>query len=285
MGRRLFETRTRDYPLRMPVPPPDAPPSPSGEQWRAHGAAPNRYADNWRHRDYHGVRSTSLSQAPERLQRVAVELLRKAVIEEVRRIMGDRPIRRVIDAACGPGDWAMAWAALGARVSGFDVNPAFIAAARQRAAEGLPQASFDFSVADLIEYDAWDGADIVALGACVMYVDDAALEDLLAKLSHALTPGAAVYVRATVPNPLQPSLYHPFGCYRDRSVYQRAFERRGFRLARPPQTSLQVVLDAHLVRRLRSLGPGLSAAISGPSRLLTMLRREREFCNWFLVRQ
>lgn len=116
----------------------------------------------------------------------------KILIEPAQlRLLGLQPEERVLDIACGNGQFARAMAALGARVLACDFAPRMLEAARARTAPG----------ADRIEYrllDATDEAQLLSLGprrfdaaVCTMaLMDMARLEPLAAALARLLKPGS-----------------------------------------------------------------------------------------------
>lgn len=92
-------------------------------------------------------------------------------------LLGDVAGRRVLDAACGPGLYAEALVAAGARVIGFDQSPRMVDLCRQRVPSG------EFHVHDLANPLDWlpdASVDLVLLALAIEYVDDrtAALREL-----------------------------------------------------------------------------------------------------------
>jgi ubiquinone/menaquinone biosynthesis C-methylase UbiE len=109
---------------------------------------------------------------------------RPAVIE----LLGDVSGKRFLDVGCGAGPLAQWLVENGASVVGFDVSPAMVAIARERA---LPDTSFH--VADLAEPLAFlpDAAFDVAVGSLVMHY----LRDWVAplrELKRVLAPGGTL---------------------------------------------------------------------------------------------
>jgi SAM-dependent methyltransferase len=109
---------------------------------------------------------------------------RPAVIE----LLGDVRGKRVLDVGCGAGPLSQWLVEHGARVVGFDVSPAMVTLARERA---LPEA--EFHVADLARPLAFapDGAFDVAVASLVMhYLRDWAAP--LRELHRVLAPGGTL---------------------------------------------------------------------------------------------
>lgn len=97
---------------------------------------------------------------------------------------------RVLDLCCGPGRHALPLARRGHAVTGWDVDPAAIAAARfAAAAEGLERAAFE--VRDIRTLTAGDGPfdAITSLWASFGLFDGDGNFDLLRRAASALRPG------------------------------------------------------------------------------------------------
>lgn len=100
----------------------------------------------------------------------------------------DGPARRVLDPACGPGNWLVRFAERGAAVAGNDLEPAMIAAARRRLA-GRPA---ELTVGDMADLDFRTGPFDVAINvhSSVGHLpDDAAVVRHLRAVARHLRPG------------------------------------------------------------------------------------------------
>ncbi|MGQ4807383.1 Ubiquinone biosynthesis O-methyltransferase, mitochondrial [Candidatus Entotheonellaceae bacterium PAL068K] len=98
------------------------------------------------------------------------------------------PGRRILDLACGGGRHSLAMARYGAVVTGIDVGPATITAARRRARRaGL---SIEFEQGDLrcLEYDGIFDA-VTFLFGCFTEMPRAPAQDVLRRISRSLRPG------------------------------------------------------------------------------------------------
>ena len=62
-------------------------------------------------------------------------LLSQEVVRAVVAVLQCEPGSQVLDASCGPGQWAVALALEGYRVRGIDISPVMVAAARDRASD------------------------------------------------------------------------------------------------------------------------------------------------------
>lgn len=100
--------------------------------------------------------------------------------------------RRAIDLGCGFGDWTEQFAAVSDEIHACDVSPDLAAATQRRLAR---HRAAHVTVADIREFDIPAGADLVYLGAVLMYLSDAAAQDVLHRVRAALAPGALVVVR------------------------------------------------------------------------------------------
>jgi SAM-dependent methyltransferase len=92
-------------------------------------------------------------------------------IGRARRHLGRRA-RRAVDLGCGFGDWTVRFAELADEIIACDVSPGFVDEARRRLREaGHPAATV--ALGDVRGFSAYDDADLVYLGAVLMYLDDA----------------------------------------------------------------------------------------------------------------
>ncbi|MEU5881498.1 class I SAM-dependent methyltransferase [Spirillospora sp. NPDC047279] len=111
---------------------------------------------------------------------------RPAVLE----LAGDVRGRTVLDAACGPGLYAVELARRGARVLAFDQSPTMVKLARDRVGDAA-----DVRVHDLAEPLHWvpDGSvDLIVLALALHYLDDRVAT--LRELRRVLSPGGALVV-------------------------------------------------------------------------------------------
>lgn len=110
-----------------------------------------------------------------------------------------RPGAALLDAGCGTGQWATAFAALGCRVTGVDLAPEMIDRARRHAAER--DVAVAWRVADLTRLPDPDAAfDAVHARAALQFVPDPAAT--LREFRRVLRPGGRLY--ASVPGALSP---------------------------------------------------------------------------------
>lgn len=108
-------------------------------------------------------------------------------------LAGDVAGRRVLDAGCGPGHLAAELAARGARVDAFDVNPAFVAITKARAAAHV----FAHDLARPWRF-AGDGAyDLVVASLVLDYLLD--WTGVLAEARRVLAPGGALIASCVHP--------------------------------------------------------------------------------------
>jgi SAM-dependent methyltransferase len=118
---------------------------------------------------------------------------RRPEADFIRRALRLRKGQQVLDAPCGDGQVAACLAQRGMRVTGVDLQPRFIAAARRRLRrEGL---AGTFRVLDLrrIDYAAEFHAALNWYGA-FGYVSEAENLDVLRRLARALRPGGRLLV-------------------------------------------------------------------------------------------
>jgi SAM-dependent methyltransferase len=108
--------------------------------------------------------------------------------EFVREALEVAPPARLLDVPCGGGRHCHALAGLGYDMTGVDLSPGFLAAARSRHSPGRPIAWEQREMRDLPWAEAFDGA--YSLGNSFGYLDDAGNTEFLRAVSRALKPGA-----------------------------------------------------------------------------------------------
>lgn len=94
--------------------------------------------------------------------------------------------RCCVDLGCGFGDWAELFATVADEVHGCELAPVFVDQARERVPHG------NFECADLRDYRIPAGADLVYIGAVLMYLPERDVLDVLQRVRAAATPGAIV---------------------------------------------------------------------------------------------
>ena len=111
----------------------------------------------------------------------------QADLDFVWKHLGLSPGARVLDVPCGAGRLSVPLAARGATMTGIDISPAFIDAARQAAsAAGV---SARFSVGDMRELPRGAFDAVFCFGNSFGYLDDAGNEAFLESAAAALVPG------------------------------------------------------------------------------------------------
>lgn len=98
------------------------------------------------------------------------------------------PYGRVLDVGCGEGLLSRRLAPFATHVTGLDVSPAMIDAARRQAPAGLP---LEYRVADVLTEPSDDAFDLVT---CVAMLHHVALEPGLAALGARVAPGGTLVV-------------------------------------------------------------------------------------------
>jgi SAM-dependent methyltransferase len=137
-----------------------------------------------------------LDERPDERER---ELAR--VVEALK--LGSKPEERVLDAGCGPGQWAIGFAQRGFRVTAIDLSPAMVA----RAAANAERAGVDElmqlregDVAAALANDADAQYDAIHCRCMLQFAPDPA--SLLRTFKRVLKPGGRLF--AAVPGALSP---------------------------------------------------------------------------------
>jgi SAM-dependent methyltransferase len=119
-------------------------------------------------------------------------------------ILTERKIPKglVVELGCGSGLLAEVLARSGYRVLGIDISPAILAIAQTR----VPTA--EFRVESLFSADIPPCGAVISVGECLnyMFVDnsDRVLEDLFARIYHALLPGGVFIFDVVIPGQIPP---------------------------------------------------------------------------------
>ncbi len=120
----------------------------------------------------------------------------EADTELIWRVFGLEPGIAMLDLACGHGRIANGLAARGARVTGLDATPAFLAVARAQAAQrGL---AVDYVQSDMRELPFADGsfARVLSWFTSFGYFDEADNRRVLAEAHRVLAPGGRLLLEA-----------------------------------------------------------------------------------------
>jgi SAM-dependent methyltransferase len=243
-----------------------------------------KFVENWRTKPFVGRKSYTLVHLPNKIQDFIIPLFRNSVMARMRRLYDPaKPFRKLVDMACGAGDWSLGYLELADNVVGFDVNAEFVEAARDLARESTPAGkTVRFEQSEMLAFDDYEDVDFVCLGACAQLLTDDDLDLLLDRIGKAIPAGGVFYVRATVVNPTQKPWKNWFGCYRTKADYERRFRDHGFEIEEIAFSQQLVVSYLLSLIGLRWLP--LSAAVWSPMRLVTMLRGKPEYGNWYMRR-
>lgn len=85
---------------------------------------------------------------------------------------------RAVDLGCGFGDWTVQLAAMADEIVACDIAPGFVEETRRRLREA-GCASATVACEDVRSFNAYSDADLVHVGAVLMYLDDAGCEEVL----------------------------------------------------------------------------------------------------------
>ena len=103
--------------------------------------------------------------------------LRDWMMRRARRHLG-RQCRRAVDLGCGFGDWTVQLAAMADDVVACDIAPGFVEETQRRLRDaGCPSATV--SCEDVRSFAAYQDADLVHVGAVLMYLDDEGCDEVL----------------------------------------------------------------------------------------------------------
>ncbi|MDD5309564.1 MAG: class I SAM-dependent methyltransferase [Deltaproteobacteria bacterium] len=242
-------------------------------------------ASAWEKVEYKDVSSYTTSPVPVVWQEAFHAVFRRLVLTRIGRWLGGTRPRKVVDLACGTGEWTLGFLPLADFVVGVDVNPSFVEKARRAAQAERDGGRAEFLRMNLLDFDGYEGVDLVCLGACVQCLADAEVDRLFATLAARLPPDGRLYLRTTVASPIYGAYRGRRGFfYRPRADYERRFARLGWKVddrfpsvAVPPAKAVEDFLKV----------PGpvatvLSSPLWGPIYGKHALLRQGEAYNWLI---
>jgi SAM-dependent methyltransferase len=193
-------------------------------------------------------------------------------------LLGDVAGQRMLDAGCGTGYLARVLAARGARVTGADVSPGLIEAARGGAFADV----IDYRVADLSE--PWPGgaASFDAVASCLALNDVPGYRGFAATLSAALRPGGRLVLALN--NPYGAVVHSHVSDYFDSGAVTpyRGFLPLGIRAYHHHRT-LEDYLDVFLAAGLRLDKLADLKGLAGERRPHTSLPEGARFPRFMLL--
>jgi SAM-dependent methyltransferase len=141
------------------------------------------------------------------------------------------PGTRVLDVGCGVGRWSCLLAARGAHVTGVDISPSMIAAARRRIAALGRGSHCRFLVQDLAGLDAGERFELV-LGVTVLQhiVDPVALRTALGRIVDHLAERGTLVLLEAAPERCAPQCDSAIFRARERRSYLQLFRECGLQL-------------------------------------------------------
>lgn len=194
-----------------------------------------------------------------------------------------QPFARVVDLACGIGDWTLRYLPLAREVVGVDVNPEFLAHGLRLADRTLsPQdrARLAFVESDVGDFDDYRGADLVCFGGCAMYCSDAALERLFAAMVRTMPTNGMVYMRTSVRahGLARREIHNDNGIniIRPHADYVALAERHGLRV-------LDATFSPTVLGEAR-LGRAIGGFVGARMHRWYDENRKHDYCNYLFVR-
>ncbi len=192
--------------------------------------------------------------------------LQSWTLRRARHLLG-RPCGRAVDLGCGFGDWTVQLAAMADDVVACDIAPGFVEETRRRLREaGCPSATV--ACDDVRRFAAYRDADLVHLGAVLMYLDDAGCAAVLRLVRERIATDGVLIGREWCAIRLGRSLVNRnpwFSVHRRARRYVEMAEAAGFRavesLASP--SIYGDVLAARWLARRRDAAPVWSRWLVG----------------------
>src|SRR5262245_61951631 len=100
--------------------------------------------------------------------------------------------RRCIDLGCGFGDWTEQLAAMSDEIHACDLSPDFAATTQRRLAR---HRAAHIACADVRTFPLPRDADLIYVGAVLMYLRDIDVRAMLRRIGDAARPGAVIVIR------------------------------------------------------------------------------------------
>jgi SAM-dependent methyltransferase len=226
-----------------------------------------------------------LGSAPPWLQDIGQSLFREAMFARMRRIFSKRlPFSRVLDLACGVGDWSVGYLDFADKVTGVDINQDFVDAARRRAAVFGHSERASFDVASIEDWTDFYGVDLVCLGGCAMYLDDVRLNRLLERSVAGLDVcDGWMYVRASVSAAGRKPHTSDVAKYRTADQYETLFAANGLSVVDREFSSVVVVDYSTRAMNSTPLRSTLRLVLGNAARMERAIRRRTDYLNWLLT--
>lgn len=139
---------------------------------------------------------------------------------------GRSRIKRFVDLGCGRGEWTELFAPISDEVFACDVADAFVAETRGRLAL-LGHSKVTVEQSDLRSYTIPEGIECAYLGAVLMYLGEAEVIEILAKLRKACAPNARVIIRDYCTYNLGRPSVHPHSWHRSPAQLRALADKAG----------------------------------------------------------
>jgi len=241
-------------------------------------------SESWRAREYEGIASYTTCQEADWFQQLSHLALRKAVTARLRRLSSKHRFARVVDLGCATGDWAIEYAGFSDEVVGIDINASFIREAERRRKLSECRERVRFATMNLVDFNNYEGADLVCFGACLTLIDDASIERIFTRVASTAAPGALIYVRVGVAS-LRRKTYRTLkGNYRRRSWYESCFSRHGLTIL--DTTSSIAAVAGELAREGAKgndrLGDAVGTVLHGIVCAHHFVNGRNDYMNWIL---
>ncbi len=243
-------------------------------------------ASDWKHRKFTSLSAYGFSKDKLGLwiDTTFQTRFRQAMFARFARLTQDRrPFARVVDLACGVGDWTLRYLPFAREVIGVDVNPEFLADGLHLADSTLSpedRARVTFVQSDVADFDDYRGADLVCFGGCAMYCSDELLERLFAAIVRTMPVNGMVYMRTSVraDGLTRREFRNDNGTtiIRPHADYLALAERHGLRILDAP-FSPAVLGEAHF-------GRALGGFIGARMHRWYDDNRKHDYCNYLFVR-
>jgi len=197
--------------------------------------------DKWQSKEYANLKTYSLMQQSEYIQEVVRKAFLESMVKRIRRFTSGRVFKHTVDLGCATGEWSCKYSEFSQKVTGLDLNESFIERAKKNQHLCEDPEKITFTRSNLLEFDDYSNTDFVCSGAVLMYVNDAQINELMAKIHSRTEDDSWVYIRVSVKAALHKRADTDGGFYRKRSFYKELFKKNGFQIVDVCSTSHVVI--------------------------------------------
>lgn len=243
-------------------------------------------AQRWTNKPYENLASCTTRKQAVLLQEVGQNAFMTFMIERLKYVLGYRHLNRVIDIACGTGEWTVKYLDFASKVVGIDINKNFLEVTKRNALSSPFSDRLEVENINVVDFNDDQNADLICVGSCFMYLNDEQADNVMSRISKSISKGGHVYFRATVTNPMRRSFNNSQGFYRTRKYYEDCFKKHGFRIIDSAYSATAIIhgllVEGFKLDRNRKLSRLLDQVIHKLLMIKLLLFGRVNYMNWIL---